>query len=160
MGGYGSGSHPTVYQYRVEDSLTLDVNYLLRNRWRTGGMLSWSRCGKKIAAIGYKLNVAENFVRLYYTWNQIERIDYEVQLTFILRYFGGGQYFFLCPECGGRAMKLYKSPPSKYFHCRTCQHLTYQSCRESHRWDKLYARWAAKWKLPAQAVKDVFKKYA
>lgn len=135
----------------------LDINFLIRNRWRSGGILSWSSRGKPVGSIGYNLNLADSYVRLLYRWRESERLDYEIPLTNMDRYFGGVQYFFLCPECGKRAMKLCKPPASKYFHCRTCQNLTYRSCRESHKYDKLFARWAAEWKLPVQAFKNVLK---
>ncbi len=157
MGGYGSGRQPWAFNFTVEDSLALDVNYLVRNKRRTSGLLTWSRCGTPTASIWYQLNLADEYVRLYYTWRKTEQIDYEVQLVRKLPFFGGVQYFFLCPRCSRQAMKLYSAPGSKYFQCRTCQHLTYQSCRESHKYDKMFARLAAGSGLTAKEFKNALK---
>jgi hypothetical protein len=54
-------------------------------------------------------------------------------------------YFFgLCPAvkdgvyCGGRVTKLFLPPGSAVFGYRDCYDLTYQSCQESHKYDKVF----------------------
>ncbi len=157
MGGYGSGRRPWVFQYRVEDALKLDIGFLRREGWRPGGTIIWSIHEKPIASIRYRLHIEQGYIQLFYRWRETESIDYEIDLIRKHPFFGGLQFYFQCPSCGRRAMKLYKSPGSKYFECRACQHLTYQSCRESHKYDKMFARLAGKSGLPVWAFKDAFK---
>jgi hypothetical protein len=56
----------------------------------------------------------------------------------------GVRWWFPCPqmldseECGRRVGKLYRPPGSRYFSCRRCLDLTYESCQKSHRCDGLF----------------------
>jgi hypothetical protein len=58
--------------------------------------------------------------------------------------YGGFRYYFACPAvkdgvyCGGRVTKLFLPPGSKVFGCRDCYDLTYQSCQESHKYDRVF----------------------
>jgi hypothetical protein len=45
--------------------------------------------------------------------------------------------------CGRRVGKLYLPPAGRYFGCRVCHGLTYQSCQESGKYDSLYREIAA-----------------
>ena len=78
-------------------------------------------------------------MRLYYTFDGTEKIDYQVLLVTTQPNYGGLRWWFICPSmhCGRRVGKLYDAPGSKYFLCRTCQDLTYTSCQESHQLDGL-----------------------
>ncbi|MEI6127263.1 MAG: hypothetical protein WCQ99_12005 [Pseudomonadota bacterium] len=73
-------------------------------------------------------------------------------MTTTLVYFGGSRYWFLCPGrgCGRRVGKLYGA--GKYFLCRHCYNLTYDSCRESHRFDRIFGELAREAGLPVSAV--------
>jgi hypothetical protein len=57
---------------------------------------------------------------------------------------GGIRYWFLCPAvkdtvyCGNRVTKLFLPPGGSVFGCRQCYDLTYQSCQESHKYDKVF----------------------
>jgi len=77
--------------------------------------------------------------------------------------FGGVRWWFSCPcivggeECGRRVGKLYRPPGSRYFACRHCHDLTYESCRKSHRHDGLFALVAGEASGEAfEAVKRTF----
>ncbi len=58
--------------------------------------------------------------------------------------YGGVRYWFLCPAvkdgvyCGNRVTKLFLPPGGVVFGCRDCYDLTYQSCQESHKYDKVF----------------------
>ena len=41
------------------------------------------------------------------------------------------RYWFACPACGGRVGGLYLAPGSRYFICRHCNNLSYNSRNES-----------------------------
>lgn len=63
-------------------------------------------------------------------------------------HFSGQRWWFLCPlgtegsMCGNRCGKLYLPPSGGGFGCRECHNLTYTSCRESHMYDRLFAKLA------------------
>ena len=48
------------------------------------------------------------------------------------------RWWLICPKCGERRSTLHLPPDGDRFLCRTCNNLTYRSCQESRRWDKLY----------------------
>ncbi len=167
MGGSGSGRHADVYDFTVEDSLTLNINWLRRNDSLFAKGISskwgvrWSRNGVVHSSVGYETNLggASDYIRLMYTFRKTESIDYQVCLTKTYPNFGGVRYWFKCPAsgCGKRVAKLYSPPGSRYFACRTCQNLTYTSCRESHQFDGLYSRIGADMGRSANFVKRVLK---
>src|SRR5262249_22549062 len=55
-----------------------------------------------------------------------------------------------CPAAG--AGKLYLPPPARYFGCRICHGLTYTSCQESHKYDRLYREAAQRLGIDAADV--------
>ena len=63
--------------------------------------------------------------------------DYQVTLTITKCNLGGIRYWFICPiskngnYCGKRVGKLYLPPGGKYFGCRHCYNLSYESRNES-----------------------------
>jgi hypothetical protein len=62
------------------------------------------------------------------TW---ESLDYPVRLETTHCHYGGVRYWFICPAdgCGRRVAILYSA--DKYFACRHCYQLAYQSQREA-----------------------------
>lgn len=44
---------------------------------------------------------------------------------------GGSRYWWLCPDCGRRCLKLYMPPGSFLFACRLCHSLSYESAQSS-----------------------------
>jgi len=58
--------------------------------------------------------------------------------------------------CGRRVGKLYLPPGGRYFGCRQCHDLTYTSCQESHRYDRLFGRLAADTGVDERLVKAMF----
>jgi hypothetical protein len=73
------------------------------------------------------------------------RVEQVVRLQTTRPNFGGVRWWFSCPrmlegeECGRRVGKLYRPPEGRYFACRHCHDLTYESCQKSHRYDGLFA---------------------
>ncbi len=71
-------------------------------------------------------------------------LEYVVALEQTACWFGGWRWWFLCPliqnggYCGNRCSKLYLPHGSKYFGCRECYDLTYLSCQESHKFDRIF----------------------
>jgi hypothetical protein len=80
------------------------------------------------------------WVRLSYTFTRTrEQIDYTIRLQTSQPSYGGLRWWFTCPllrldrACNCRVSKLYLPPGSRYYGCRHCYNLTYQSCQESDR---------------------------
>ena len=60
----------------------------------------------------------------------LDETGQRVELRPTLLRFGGIRWWFHCPKCLKRCVKLYK-PPDSVFRCRQCHNLTYQSCNRS-----------------------------
>lgn len=127
----------------VESCQNLDIN-----RWHREGLLSpgqsfgWSwkdDQGNEKGSISVR--VLSDAVELFYIINpkseSPEEIHYQVPLTRTSCNYGGGRPWFVCPGtgCGRRVVKLYLG--SKYFLCRNCHNLAYESQREN-RSDRLF----------------------
>ena len=151
MGGFGSGSHwAGRSKCTVDQSLSLDVNWMTREGIFDGivlrsGLITWSNPYHGESSIGYQVNTYQRRMRLQYRFPKSgESIDYEIPLTTTRLPWGGHRWWFNCPlivngqKCGRRVGMLYLSPRGKYFGCRHCLDLTYESCQESHRYDKLF----------------------
>jgi hypothetical protein len=67
----------------------------------------------------------------------------DVSITTTPCHYGGGRYWFLCPAsvdgvlCENRVGMLYLPPGAKVFGCRQCHDLTYESCQQSHKYDRV-----------------------
>ena len=71
-------------------------------------------------------------------------LEYKIGIERMACRFGGVRYWFLCPAvkdsvyCGDRVTKLFLTSGGSVFGCRQCYDLTYQSCQESHKYDKVF----------------------
>jgi len=141
VGGPGSGRW---YRWGTKDTVEgcrcLDVN-----RWHREGLLrsgQWFRWvwkddgSNERASIGVRTFL--DAVEISYTLNprsdKPEEVRYRVPLTWTSCNYGGKRPWFVCPGvvsgryCGRRVAKLYLW--GKYFLCRHCYGLTYESQRE------------------------------
>ena len=137
MGGLGPGNR---YRFdkrtTTEECHSLDVRKLHREGLLNGAnrfSWSWSRAGKESASIrGFFYG---NHVTLSYRhrsgmtgeWEDVKEL---IALEWTACNFGGERPWFLCPGagCGRRVAILYG--PGKYFLCRHCYELRYESQRE------------------------------
>jgi hypothetical protein len=147
MGGWGSGR--ATRRETVDQSIALDVNDLvrkglLRKNGQFSGLLRWtsSRTGMETASCGYGYDTKQEpcKITLWYTYKEVKNISCTIHLDTMPAYFGGKRFYLMCPECGRRAWYLFLKHHVK---CRKCHNLTYQSSKDSHKNDKLYARMAA-----------------
>lgn len=165
MGGWGSGTWSRWNKKNtVDDGLSLDINKLVRDgllaRDFALGSLRWtnSRTEKETASIGFILEPLASglIMRLHYSNTgrngDKESLNYPIQLQTTRPYYGGRRWWFTCPlvvkgqPCGRRVGKLYLPPGEKYFGCRHCYDLTYQSCQESDKRLNFYLKnTAAMW---------------
>src|SRR5262245_48017606 len=166
MGGPGSGNHD--HWWRAGKKTTVEeCEALDANRWMREGILKpgvhltggwrWVYHGGRENSISYEvdtLDPARPAVRLFYTvtrsgTKERESLDYPVELTTTRPRFGGLRWWFICPlvvsgrECGRRVGKLYLPPGGRYFGCRHCYNLTYTSCQESRKYDRVWRKLAA-----------------
>jgi hypothetical protein len=132
----------------VEEVRSLDVNRL----WRAGyliegrsGAWQWTQDGERVAWIG--LSAGADHVLLRYRvrapgedWQDVSE---RVRIEHVPGRCGGARPYFICPGilngilCGRRVAKLYGA--GRYFLCRHCYRLTYESQREG-KWDRLLRR--------------------
>jgi hypothetical protein len=105
--------------------------------------LTWTRkLSGRTNSIGIVVDVlSEPYVKLSYTItdrNSGEKTDYDykVGLTTTPCHYGGVRYWFICPlstngvYCGRRVGTLFLAPGGRYFGCRHCYDLFYESRNE------------------------------
>ena len=139
MGGFGSGRPRGSGRNKVEGCCSIDANRLHREACLPPGWWGgwqWTRDGKKVASISLR---AEHD-RLHLTYRvQIGGSEWEdvaetVRIVRVAPGFGGSRPYFVCPgvvnrvACGRRVGKLYG--PGRYFLCRHCYRLAYDSQSE------------------------------
>lgn len=152
MGGNGSGNFEDRWNTKtiVEECCMLDVNKLARDgnlRAGASGVLSWpdQDNGEHLASARFSTSLGkedERIILLSYRLDDPENIVIPIRLQTTKPYYGGLRWWFTCPlvidnvPCNQRVTKLHLPPDSRYFGCRSCHDLTYQSCRGSRemRW--------------------------
>ncbi len=138
MGGVGSGNW---YRFdkktTTEECHSLDVRDLYREGLlKPGGSFrsSWSRAGRETASIRgfvYGDRVVLSYRQRSGLGGEWEDVNEPVSLEWTPCNFGGERPWFICPgvACGRRVAVLYG--PGKYFLCRHCYDLRYQSQRKN-----------------------------
>jgi hypothetical protein len=134
----------------VEESRMLDLSKLKRDgAFRPGcsGHVRWLRGETETSSIGYTVGQQDCglILTLHYKITRTgEDVKIPVRLDTTRPRFGGLRWWFICPltvngrPCTRRVGKLYLPPGARYFGCRHCHGLTYTSCQESHKYDKLF----------------------
>jgi hypothetical protein len=142
MGGVGSGNW---YRFNKKTTTSecqrVDVRYLHREgllkpgRWFS---LRWSRANRETGSIQVVVSGdgrPERFTLLYGhrsgASGEWEDVQEPVLLSWTACTFGGERPWFVCPGagCGRRVALLYG--PGRYFLCRHCYDLVYESQREN-----------------------------
>jgi len=114
------------------------------------GGIMWSRNGEKTGSISVQSHIDDDEQYIEFTYTRTDRetdekqdFEYKIPLVTTPCYFGGFRYWFRCPwyangvYCGRRVGVLYLG--SKYFACRHCYDLTYES-RKLSGWQKAFGR--------------------
>jgi hypothetical protein len=137
VGGVGSGSWYRFNKKTTTDECqTIDVRYLHRNGLLQPGRsfsLRWSRTDRETGSIG---GVAHDGRVIFFyrhrrgMGGEWEGVKETVPLEWTPCNLGGERPWFICPGagCGRRVAVLYG--PGKYFLCRHCYDLRYESQRE------------------------------
>jgi len=137
----------------VEETLAFNIK-----RIKDDGLLknsvyatsTWTNRGQKIGSVGYFISIDGNTGSITFSYTNTngrtgEKTDmnYKAGLVSTPCNFGGRRWWFICPlkrnghPCLKRVSVLYLD--GKYFGCRHCHNLTYQSCQDSHKFDRIYA---------------------
>jgi len=137
MGGMGSGSWMRLGSKSTLDSqCAVDIRYLKKQKALidgNNGSLTWSSRGEKVAGVDYQ--VKKNGIKLIYNcriagsekWEAIEQF---VRFDYTPCNYGGERTWLLCTGCNKRVTSIY--PVQKYFLCRHCCGLNYQSQHEDY----------------------------
>jgi len=175
MGGSGSGRwrwHDK--KTTVEECLILSAGKLARDGTITkapgSGWLQWTNTatGERTATLGYSREMENNVVVLKLRFTVTRRdggavdVDEPISLQTTPSAVGGRRWWFTCPlvvngrACGRRVDKLFLPPGARYFGCRHCHDLTYASCQQSHRYDRLITRLADDTGVDERLVRAMF----
>ncbi len=141
MGGWRWDKKTTVEECKSISTTFLNKHGYFRNGWNAGGM-KWTRNGEQTGSISFTVSVQDwtGEIRFQYTQTdkqtgEKEEMDYPARLSATPCHFGGKRWWFICPlvkdgiACNRRALRLYLGG-GKYFGCRHCYNLTYESCQE------------------------------
>ena len=130
----------------VKECKSISVKWLKDNGYlyggRSGGMKWTNSSGEDRGSIGFDVSTLDGYIDFHYTYTnrktgEKEDLTYRVSLVNTPCNFGDGvRWWFICPldingrDCDRRVGVLYLG--GKYFGCRYCYNLTYESCKESH----------------------------
>lgn len=145
-------------RYVVEDCRSISISWLkkhgyFKGAWYTGEIKWTSGYGEDLGSAGFSTDLCEGRGSLTFQYvytntsnGEKESLKYPVYLVSTPCNYGGRRWWFICTfskngtYCGRRVGALYLVPEGKYFACRHCYNLTYKSCQESHRFDRMYAQ--------------------
>jgi len=145
VGGFGSGRYGFSRTKRtVDGSLVLDLAQMQREkRLQPGewGTLTWKHGESVTGQVGYA--IPENMERLELTYTatingESDNVRQSLGLSRIPAPYGGFRYFVHCPRCLNRFTKLCLPSGARLFACRKCYDLTYQSSKDSHKFDSFF----------------------
>lgn len=157
MGGLGSTRWLNHWNKTlVEDCRKLTISFL-KPYLHPGyiGSLTWRRGERTTGSISFQVKGEEtpSGLRLIYTiqsrCGEKDDLDYLVSLQSTRTTWGSLRYWFTCPlvvnglPCRRRVGVLYLPPGGRYFGCRHCYNLTYESTRTKHAYDRFYLQLAA-----------------
>lgn len=130
----------------VEEATQLNIFKLKEFGFLSGyraGTLTWTRSltGHQ-SSIGICVDIHSLYAKVNYTntngiTGEKTDCDYKISLVTSPCHFGGVRYWFICPlvvngrYCGRRVGTLYLASGGKYFGCRHCYDLSYNSRNES-----------------------------
>jgi hypothetical protein len=159
---------------RVDEVRSIDILDLQRKNVFSKGpgiiwTSSWSRNGKVVASISYRVEAGENGpsgLRFMYaitdnTTGEKKDYNYVVPVVVTPCNYGGERWWYVCPlivnarACGRRCRIVYMPPGAEYFGCRECHRLTYES-RQRHR-EKFYERFEKPYRTAVAAQEELAK---
>lgn len=139
----------STYPTTVNDLREIDISFLSKHDYLKpdnfrSGVITWSYSNgnKNSISIHTVTNETDGVLTLDYTYNNTEKINYQIQVITRPSNLGAGLlWFFVCPYTGKVCRKLHLI--NGYFkHRSALQDLMYQNQLESKRWrewNKIYA---------------------
>ncbi len=134
MGGVNSGSW---YRWNKKEltmeQKRIDIRWMKKQKYLSPGVsgsLSWSCRGEQTGSIGFcmkEFNMILNY-RHRPNGGDWEDVKQNISIERTPCNYGGYRKWFLCPRCSKRVAILYGT--GKYFFCRHCYNLTYESCND------------------------------
>src|SRR5258705_5704745 len=145
MGGFGSGER-SKKKTTVESCLKLDAGGFSKDAEIKPGVysvgeLTWRRADERFLSVPFWLEPKTVDRALLHITSRLETDGTETSLiepiilTGTIPHFGGVRWWFICPlivdgtTCNRRVKKLFLPPGAKYFGCRTCYSLIYESAQ-------------------------------
>jgi hypothetical protein len=162
MGGEGSGNWCRFDKKTTTGEChSIDVRYLHREgllkpgRWFS---LRWSRAGRETTSIRGAVIGDEKPERVILTYRhrsvpsgEWEDVREPVPLTWTACNFGGERPWFICPGAGcGRRVAVFYGP-GRYFLCRHCYDLVYESQQDNRMYRALHKAQAIRERLSGSA---------
>ena len=152
MGGFGSGDWADVAKRKttVELCMSISAKGLKDNGFfaeNKSGLITWTNeFGEKTGAVKIQsyINGNGNKTCLELITEGFVTSRQKIELTRTPCHYGRWRWWFVCPVvkdgiyCGNRVGKLYIPPAGKYFGCRECYDLTYESCQKSHKYVRIF----------------------
>ena len=169
-GGRGVWNRKT----RVDEARSIDILDLQHKGVFDKGSglnwtLSWIRNGATVGSISYWLETDDRgptgLLFMYTTTNtetgEKKEYSYVIPVVSTRCNYGGERWWFLCPQvvdgctCQRRCRIVYMSLGTKYFGCRECNRLTYES-RQRHR-EKFYEGFQKPYQVVEAAQQELAK---
>jgi len=154
MGGFGSGKWMDIYRRKtsVEICNEISIKLLRENGFldcSKTGVVEWKNAaGELVCSFEIESYISVDVDKTSFLMVRqgvlSTGVEQKIELIKWPCHYGGFRYYFACPAvkdgiyCGNRVTKLFLPPAGKYFGCRDCHDLTYQSCQESHKYDKVF----------------------
>jgi len=162
----------TVNDAHSFDILLLQNQGMLKHSFGTPWTCTWSRCEQVVARITYSVEAVgsrPHAIRFQYAitdreTGQKQDYDYLVQLSATACNFGGERWWFICPltvggrPCRRRCRILYLPWNGRYFGCRECYGLSYDSRQMSG--SKGYEGFLRPYKMMQQAEAQLEKAHS
>lgn len=152
MGGLGSGIRqlPRGKKTTVEEAVRISIkSFRGRINTDTLGTMTWKFSSENQSSVRYEISDETGMLAIVLKYRlscgDDVRMLSELQTT--PTQFGGERWWFTCPlisgrsPCQSRVGTLYLPPGERYFGCRKCHNLTYESCQWSHLMERMLARY-------------------
>jgi hypothetical protein len=163
MGRWSYSDRSTCEECKSITTKFLNQHHYFDGGVRWGGM-SWSRGEVKTGSISFTVSTVPGDEYINFNYTQTDNytkektnLDYKARLESTPCNYGGQRWWFVCPLiingriCNRRVGVLYLD--GKYFGCRHCYNLTYESSKESHKFDRLYRMMG----VSAKQARELFK---
>ena len=149
------GRRPYSDRLTTNDCKQISTSLLNKNHFFDGGVrsgwISWGKDKEKADRITFVVSTVEGqeYIRFQYTHTEVKS-GQKTDRIFVAGvvstpcHFGGRRWWFICPffvneyVCGHRVNILYFGKNGSSFGCRHCLDLTYESQKESHKFDKMF----------------------